>query len=332
MSFRMLARKGLQALNVWSVSAIMIGNGQTAEEARNVLGSDKNLGYKIVAQFGDLNFIQKQTNFSWAELCARHKAEHVIVAVDAKDMVQAQNALSQLMREHVEFSIVPPTQSFPVVGVTPQFFLGQDVMLMNRSNGLEYPLPRLLKRLFDILISVTALIVASPIIGLLALIVKRDGGKAFYGHKRIGLNGKAFYCLKLRSMVMNSNEALTAYLANNPEAQIEWARDHKLKNDPRVTAIGNFMRRTSLDELPQLINVLRPIVVAETEKYDNDIAYYYRVRPGVTGLWQVSGRSDVSYAERVRMDSWYVRNWSFWNDIAIICKTFSVVLKGRGAC
>jgi Undecaprenyl-phosphate galactose phosphotransferase WbaP len=256
-------------------------------------------------------------------------------------MEHAEPALGQLMREQIEFSIIPPTHSFPVVGVTPQFFLGQDVMLMVRSNGLEYPLPRLLKRAFDITLSLTALIVAAPVILVLAGIVKMDGGKAFYGHKRLGFNGKAFNCLKLRSMVVNSNEALEKYLAANPEARVEWQRDHKLRNDPRVTKIGDFMRRTSLDELPQLINVLRgemsvvgprPIVVAETGKYDNDIAFYYRVRPGVTGLWQVSGRSDVTYAERVRMDSWYVRNWSFWNDVAIICKTFGVVLKGRGAC
>jgi undecaprenyl-phosphate galactose phosphotransferase len=154
------------------------------------------------------------------------------------------------------------------------------------------------------------------------------------------MNGRYFPCLKFRSMIVNSDAVLKKHLATNAEARAEWEREHKLRNDPRVTRLGKILRRTSIDELPQLLNVLRgemsivgprPIIVAETEKYDNDISHYYRVRPGITGLWQVSGRNDVSYAERVRMDSWYVRNWSLWHDIVIVCKTFGVVLKGRGA-
>ncbi|MBY0406141.1 MAG: sugar transferase, partial [Rickettsiales bacterium] len=143
-----------------------------------------------------------------------------------------------------------------------------------------------------------------------------------------------------RSMVANSAEVLEQYLAANPEAREEWDADQKLKNDPRITAVGAFLRKTSLDELPQLINVLRgemslvgprPIVTAEVDKYDYDIAHYYRVSPGITGLWQVSGRNDVSYAQRVQMDSWYVRNWSLWHDIAILCKTVPALLQSRGA-
>ena len=124
------------------------------------------------------------------------------------------------------------------------------------------------------------------------------------------------------------------------EARKEWEQDHKLKNDPRITRLGSFLRNSSLDELPQLINVLRgemslvgprPIVAAEVSKYEHDIAHYYRVSPGITGLWQVSGRNDVSYEQRVQMDSWYVRNWSLWHDIAILCKTLPALLKRSGA-
>jgi undecaprenyl-phosphate galactose phosphotransferase len=141
-------------------------------------------------------------------------------------------------------------------------------------------------------------------------------------------------------MIMNGDAVLTKYLEKDPKARAEWIRDRKLRNDPRVTRVGAFLRKTSIDELPQLLNVLRgdmsivgprPIVVAETEKYDSDIAHYYRVRPGITGLWQVSGRNDVSYAERVHLDGWYVRNWSLWHDIVIICKTFPVVFRRSGA-
>jgi undecaprenyl-phosphate galactose phosphotransferase len=158
---------------------------------------------------------------------------------------------------------------------------------------------------------------------------------------RIGKDGKKFYCLKFRSMVNGDSQAiLKDYLAGNPEAMAEWQETQKLKDDPRITKLGGILRKYSLDELPQFLNILkgdmslvgpRPIVDNEVQKYHSDIAYYYRVRPGVTGMWQVSGRNDVSYAQRVQMDSWYVRNWSFWHDIAIICKTFPALLKSSGA-
>jgi len=339
-AFRALVRTILQRLKFWTIPTVIIGNGRAAAETRAVLGSEVNLGYDFVAQIRDLPVAFKQAGSSWKKLCQSYKADYVVVALDGEDFVHAGHALAQLARERVGFSVVPPTHNLSVVGLTAQVFLGRDIMLMVHNNGLDYPLPRFLKRSFDILVSVTALAIASPIILLLAGIVKMDGGKAFYRHKRIGLNGEVFSCLKLRSMIANSDEVLTKHLETNPGARAEWLRDYKLRNDPRVTRIGAFMRRTSLDELPQLVNVLRgemsvvgprPIIVAEMAEYDSDIAFYYRVRPGITGLWQVSGRNDVIYAERVRIDSWYVRNWSLWHDIAIMCKTVSVVFKGRGA-
>jgi undecaprenyl-phosphate galactose phosphotransferase len=337
---RTLVRKTLQLLNLWSIPTILVGNGITAQETRAVLVDEDSLGYNVVAQVKDLAVALKQSTASWVSLCKAHKAAHVIIALDGEDFAHARLSLAQLAREHVPFSVVPPTHNLSVVGMTPQSFLGQDVMLMTRNHGLDYALSRYFKRAFDIVVSATALLMLSPVILTLALIVKLDGGEAFYRHKRIGYNGNVFSCLKLRSMMINSDAVLTNYLANNPQAKAEWLKDHKLRKDPRVTLIGAFMRRTSLDELPQLYNVLRgdmsivgprPIIVAETKKYDSDIAFYYRVRPGITGLWQVSGRNDVTYGERVRMDSWYVRNWSMWHDIAIMFKTVGVVLKGRGA-
>jgi lipopolysaccharide/colanic/teichoic acid biosynthesis glycosyltransferase len=172
------------------------------------------------------------------------------------------------------------------------------------------------------------------------LSIKIDGGPILYAHKRIGLGGRTFRCLKFRSMVVNSNEKLRRYLEANPDANAEWKLKCKLRRDPRVTHVGRFLRRYSFDELPQLLNVLRgdmslvgprPIAIAEASRYDNDIAYYYRVRPGITGVWQVSGRNKVSYAKRVQMDVWYVRNWSLWHDVAILCKTLPVLLKPSGA-
>ena len=185
-----------------------------------------------------------------------------------------------------------------------------------------------------------ALTLLSPVFLALALIVKRDGGPAFYSQRRIGQNGRPFKCWKFRSMVTNSAEVLSNLLENSAEARAEWERDFKLKDDPRITRIGAFLRKTSLDELPQLWNVLvgemslvgpRPVTEPELKYYGEQVKDYYAARPGMTGLWQVSGRNDVSYAERVALDSYYVHNWSLLKDVGIMFKTVGVVLQKRGA-
>jgi len=196
------------------------------------------------------------------------------------------------------------------------------------------------KQAVDRLGALVGLIMLAPALAIIALLVKRDGGPAFYGQPRIGQNGKTFKCWKFRSMVPNAGEVLKDLLANSPQARAEWERDFKLKNDPRVTKLGAILRKTSLDELPQLWNVLmgemslvgvRPVTQTELKNYGEKIADYYAMLPGMTGLWQVSGRNDVSYAERVELDSQYVRGWSFWGDIGIIFKTVDVMLRKRGA-
>lgn len=196
------------------------------------------------------------------------------------------------------------------------------------------------KKAMDRTGAAAGLLVLAPILLVIALMVKRDGGPAFYGQQRIGQNGRRFRCWKFRSMVPDAGEVLQRLLATDASARAEWERDFKLKNDPRVTKIGAFLRKTSLDELPQLWNVLtgemslvgvRPVTEAELQNYGDKLADYYAMLPGMTGLWQVSGRNDVTYAERVEMDSSYVNNWSFRGDVGIIFKTIGVVLQKRGA-
>lgn len=328
---RNIARHVMRRGGVWQVRTLLVGSGQVAEDARAALRSEPGLGFEICMQIERLPYALAQAGYSWQNLCAKFGAEYVVIALDAKELSEADAALAQLLREDILFSVSPPLRNMPVLGMTPQYFFNHDVMLMTRNSKLEQPLPRLLKRCVDIVGAGMALIALSPLFVVVSLLVRRDGGPAFFGHKRLGMNGKAFACMKFRSMIANSDEVLQKHLNANPEARKEWMQSQKLQNDPRVTRIGEFLRKTSIDELPQLFNVLkgemslvgpRPIVVAETDKYHSDIAHYYRVRPGITGLWQVSGRSDVSYNERVQMDSWYVRNWSFWHDVAIIFKTF----------
>ncbi|VEB22475.1 Putative colanic biosynthesis UDP-glucose lipid carrier transferase [Avibacterium volantium] len=213
-------------------------------------------------------------------------------------------------------------------------------MLLRVQNRLAKRSSRILKRAVDIFISLSLIIVLSPFLLWLYYLVAKDGGKAIYAHKRVGMNKKVFGCLKFRTMVLNSDEVLRNLLKNNPEARAEWEKDFKLKNDPRITKIGHFLRKTSLDELPQLFNVLkgdmslvgpRPIVRQELIRYRDELDYYLMTRPGMTGLWQISGRNNIDYSTRVYYDAWYVRNWSIWNDITILFKTARVVFEKTGA-
>lgn len=198
------------------------------------------------------------------------------------------------------------------------------------------------KMFFDYSLTAVGTVVISPLLFYIAYrINKEDPGPIFFAHTRIGKDGKPFPCYKFRSMVVNSKEMLEKHLAENPEARAEWEREFKLKNDPRITLIGQFLRKSSLDELPQIFNVLkgemslvgpRPVVQEELDKYYGEaVKEYCSVKPGITGLWQVSGRSDVDYPERVAMDVEYVRTRSFWKDIVILYKTFDVVLNKKGA-
>jgi exopolysaccharide production protein ExoY len=203
------------------------------------------------------------------------------------------------------------------------------------------PIGGILKRGFDVVGAGAGLILLSPLLIMLALLVKlQDGGSIFYGHRRIGQSGRVFYCLKFRTMVENGDEVLAAHFEENPQSRDEWIATRKLQNDPRVTRVGVVLRKLSLDELPQMINILRgdmsivgprPVVKEELEMYGNAADCYLRTRPGLTGLWQVSGRNDVSYGTRVAFDRQYVENWSFVEDLKIIAKTVPAVISSRGS-
>lgn len=197
-----------------------------------------------------------------------------------------------------------------------------------------------IKRIFDFFLAIFLCIFLSPFFLLFILIVKLDGGVAFYGHERIGKNGQKFKCLKFRSMASNSQELLQQLLASDPLAYEEWNSTYKLKNDPRITKIGHFLRTSSLDEMPQLINIIkgemsfvgpRPVTQEELPRYKDNVIYYLHVTPGLTGLWQVSGRNDVDYDTRVALDIRYIQNWSFFQDLKILAKTVHVVLFRKGA-
>jgi lipopolysaccharide/colanic/teichoic acid biosynthesis glycosyltransferase len=195
--------------------------------------------------------------------------------------------------------------------------------------------------LLNQVLALLLLVLLSPVMGLVAFLIwRRDGAPIFFGHYRVGHDGRMFRCMKFRTMLRDSEPVLAALLASNPQARAEWERDQKLSNDPRITPVGNFLRRTSLDELPQLINVLRgemslvgprPITVGELTRYGPARWHYLSVRPGITGLWQVSGRNTLSYAQRVAFDKQYVEKRTAWLDLRILMKTVHVVLAREGA-
>lgn len=196
-------------------------------------------------------------------------------------------------------------------------------------------------RALDILLALSAIIILAPLLAIVAIAVKLTSqGPAIFRHRRIGRNGKEFYCCKFRTMVCDADKRLATLLRENPAARAEWERDHKLRNDPRITSIGVFLRKTSLDELPQIFNVLfgsmswvgpRPIVAGEIIRYGRRFDAYCQVRPGITGLWQVSGRNDTSYRRRVAMDVLYVRNRTLSLYSRIILLTVPAVLRQRGS-
>ena len=196
------------------------------------------------------------------------------------------------------------------------------------------------KRVLDVVGAIVLAIVFSPLIFAIIVLMRRNEGSIIYKHRRIGRHGLAFECLKFRTMVPNAEQVLRELLESDPAIKAEWVRDHKLRCDPRVTRIGRFLRRTSLDELPQLWNVMRgemslvgprPVVREELLRYGRNVRAYLSAKPGITGLWQVKGRNDTDYRRRVVLDTYYVRNQNLLLDLYILLKTTRVVLGGSGA-
>ena len=253
------------------------------------------------------------------------------------------------MLTDVEATVSPPRSAFALQPINPG--INRESAIDSFRSNDSRPAPSIvarrpgsvssgIKRVLDVVMAALLLLFLSALMLAIAWLIRRDGQPALYRHKRIGAGAQAFYCMKFRSMVADSDGVLATLLMNDPAAAAEWAATQKLRRDPRITPIGRFLRKTSLDELPQLFNVLRgemslvgprPIVAAETRFYGENIADYYAARPGITGLWQVSGRSDTTYERRVALDVSYVRNWSLRSDIIILIKTLPVVLLRRGA-
>lgn len=230
---------------------------------------------------------------------------------------------------------IPPNNSQPPADseILPHGDVSQG-RLSNQSRAVS-------KRLLDLVIVIVGGLCLLPVLIVLAIAVKLTSpGSVFYSQIRLGRHGRKFRAWKFRSMIPKGDHILQQYLAEHPELIADWLKDHKLRNDPRVTPIGKMLRKTSLDELPQLWNVLvgemslvgpRPILEREIHKYGPSIDLYFTVKPGMTGLWQVSGRNNTTFEERVKFDQDYIRNWSVWLDLVILAKTVKTVVSAEGA-
>lgn len=251
-------------------------------------------------------------------------------------------AIGQNIKENKEIVFLPTIQEYSFTQAYSCNIFNSRISLITLQNSLQNKFRATLKRVLDIFLIMLILPLFLVVCLIVALVIKiqEPNGRVFFSHKRIGFRGKSFDCLKFRSMKENSDEILKQYLKENPEEALYFRKYHKYRRDPRITKVGNFIRKTSIDELPQLINVLKgdmsivgPRPYAEYERKDmGEFAdIILAVKPGITGIWQVSGRSDVDFATRTKMDAWYMKNWSIWCDIVIIIKTFGVVLSRKGA-
>lgn len=348
-----IGRYGLKrvvtAVDALQVPTVIIGAGKTAELLIESFQQNMGSGYKIVGLIEDdpvASAIFKQYpiigTFAQAEDAVRRVGvRNVLIAAPGLAREQLLNLVYRLQPHVDNITFVPDLFGVPVSSMELETLFNEKMVLLKIRNNLAQVQNRTYKLLFDYVCSLVGIIMVMPLFVVISICIYFDSpGSVVFAHRRVGRNGEKFPCYKFRTMVTNSEEVLEEHLTSNADARKEWARDFKLKEDPRVTKIGRFLRETSLDELPQFFNVIkgemslvgpRPIVQAEVERYGDYINDYYLVRPGITGMWQVSGRNDIDYPERVQLDSWYVRNWSMWMDIVLLMKTIKVVFERKGA-
>lgn len=345
---RTLMRLLLTKFGLWLRPTLLIGSGQNALDAVAALQSEPAMGFDFIG-FIDVTKCdlvktsQKIPIISaeQAEAWAKVPGVQFVIALEHAQHIEREKWLRTLTSWGVhDINVIPAMRGVPLFGTDISFFFSHEVAMLKLRNNLRYLPARFIKRLFDIAASLLILALVWPLFALLAFKIRQDGGPIIFQHQRVGRLGKPFKCYKLRTMSVDAENKLQELLALDTTARNEWESEFKLKNDPRISDIGHILRRTSLDELPQLFNVIkgemslvgpRPVIEAELSRYGDDVEYFLMVRPGMTGLWQVSGRNDVSYDNRVYLDTWYVKNWSLWFDIAILFKTIRVVFNRDGA-
>jgi Undecaprenyl-phosphate galactose phosphotransferase WbaP len=351
-------RQGMRLImtraGIWQIPTVLIGISPRSAEIGTALKESLSLGFDlrwlvieddadhIPPTLAPLKRIHSSDPARIASLVCGEGCKEAIVAAEDMQSAHFAEVVQRLLEVNVPVAIIPSLNRLPLANATINYFFGSDVLLMQvRSNVQRLPW-RITKRLFDIVVGASLLVLLLPVFLVLGIIIKCSSrGPMTFSQRRVGRRGVPFQCHKFRTMVVDAETVLLSWAKENPELYSEYLKTYKLHDDPRITPIGKWLRKTSLDELPQLLNVLRgdmslvgprPVVQHELDEYYGPAAQLYiRTRPGMTGLWQVSGRSDTSYERRVFLDEWYILNWSFWYDIVILIQTLWMVITGRGA-
>lgn len=346
---RYIVKKIFERFGVLQIPILIIGAGKTAEILAKCILDDVGMGYKVIGLLEDNN-VEDGILKKFPVLGGFADAESVIKKTGVQNLLIAAPGLEQVTLVKLidavqplvkSVGVVPNLVGVPMSGVEIESLLNEKIMILYLKNNLVKPVNKLLKIFFEIILTVISIVIFSPVLCIIALLIYLDSkGPIIYDGKRVGQGEKEFKCYKFRSMYVNGEEILANYLQNNNDKLQEWQIFHKLNDDPRVTLVGKFLRKTSLDELPQIFNVLmghmslvgpRPYLKNEIKEMGEAKNIILLAKPGITGYWQVNGRSDVSFEERVKMDCWYVKNWSLWIDLLIIFKTIKVVINKTGA-
>jgi undecaprenyl-phosphate galactose phosphotransferase len=353
-TLRQGARAMLSRIGMWRTPTALIASGDWASDIFVSVGNSLSLGYDmrwlVLESYeqdvpGDLTCLKPIYLSDPEDIAQKLSDSGCVQTVVATGDVQTpafSGIIQRLMESDIAVAFIPSLRRLPLVGVTAGSFLGRDILLFQVRNNLRYLPHRFVKRAFDIIGSLALILFFLPVFAVIALAIKlHDGGKIIYKQKRTGRNGMLFFCPKFRTMAEDADERLERWQTERPALYAEFLKSYKLREDPRVTPPGRWLRRTSLDELPQLFNVLtgemslvgpRPIPEQQLrDQYGSAAKLYMLVRPGLTGLWQVSGRSETTGDQRVVYDEWYILNWTFWNDIVICLQTAWIIFSGHGA-
>jgi Undecaprenyl-phosphate galactose phosphotransferase WbaP len=355
---RLIAREALISAGLWHRRALLVGDGENGQAAVAALKRERHMGIRVVKVLGFKapnipaerslrNEIEAgASNSAGLEVEALARQLHcdvIVVALDDQARGKAAHLVRTLHSQRFEVFVVPSLDGLPVHGLQPQHFFSNDVLILRLQHKLLNPVSRGVKRLMDVCLASLALLTLFPLMAWVAWrIWAEDGGPVIYSHPRVGHGSQDFPFFKFRSMVRDADHAMERWKQDDPALYQRYvASNFKLDDDPRVLRVGRLIRRTSIDELPQLWNVLRgdmslvgprPLLRREISMYPPEtLELYEQVKPGITGLWQVSGRSNTSFEQRASLDSWYVRNWSLWIDWVVLLKTVRVVLSAKGA-
>ncbi|MEB3360018.1 MAG: undecaprenyl-phosphate galactose phosphotransferase WbaP [Synechococcales bacterium] len=344
---RAIARSLFARQPWWGYPVIILGAGKTGEMVIRTLQRRPRIGLKPVlvlddnpAKRGMLYGVPVVGGVGMAPRLARtRRIPYAIVAMPGVPRPRLLEMIERYGQTFAHLLIIPDLFGFASLWVAAKDLGG--ILGLEVRQQLLLPGPRLTKFMIDLTLTLIGGTLLLPILLLIMVLIRLDSpGPIFYGQERIGQGGRKFTAWKFRSMVRNADQVLKDYLDAHPDLREAWERDQKLRRDPRVTRVGRFLRRTSLDELPQLWNILRgemslvgprPIVDEELWRYGDKLSLYSKVPPGLTGMWQVSGRNNITYEERVSLDAYYVRNWSVWLDIYILLRTVWVVIMAEGA-